>query len=58
MRCWILNKDLNTYIHMCASEGYKPVILEQNEEKEQSRVDMSAHSATMWNMMGYWYELG
>ena len=56
MRCWILNKDLNSYTHMCESEGYKPVILEQKDEK--SHVDMSDHTSTMWNMMGYWYELG
>lgn len=56
MRCWILNKDLNAYNHLCESEGYKPVILEQNDEK--SHVEMSAHSATMWNMAGYWYEMG
>ena len=56
MRCWILNKDLEAYKQLCQSEGYTPLILEQTEDK--SHVDMSTHSATMWNMMGYWYEMG
>lgn len=56
MRCWILNKDLEAYKHLCMSEGYNSSILEQTDEK--AHVDMSAHSATMWNMMGYWYEMG
>lgn len=56
MRCWILNQNLNTYKHLCEDEGIVPVILEQAEGK--AHVDMTVHMASVWNMMGYWYELG
>ena len=56
MICWILLKNLEDYKYLCHSEGVAPVIMEQTEEK--AHVQMTANTATTWNMVGYWYEMG
>lgn len=56
MRCWILNTNLEAYKHLCEDEGITPVIIEHADGKVL--VNMSARMASVWNMAGYWYELG
>lgn len=56
MVCWILNKNLETYKQICAQEGHSPHILEQTEDK--AHVEMTANTASVWNMSGYWYQMG
>jgi hypothetical protein len=56
MRCWILKTNLETYKHLCDDEGIVPVILEETEDK--AHVDMTVHTASVWNMFGYWYQIG
>lgn len=56
MICWILLKDLENYKHLCEQEGSAVVIIEQTEDKVH--VQMTANEAMIWNMVGYWYEMG
>ena len=56
MICWILEKDLNSYMYLCNQEGFKPIIMEKLEDK--CHVQMTSNMATTWNMAGYWYQLG
>lgn len=55
MRAWIHKTNLDAYKHLCAEEGYEPHILEETDD--DVRVDMTAQTASVWNMVGYWYQL-
>ena len=56
MICWILLKNLEDYKNLCHSEGIVPYIMEQTEDK--AHVQMTPNMASIWNMVGYWYEMG
>ena len=56
MICWILLKNLDSYMELCHSEGIEPHIIDQVDDK--AHVQMTANMASMWNMVGYWYEMG
>ena len=56
MICWILKTNLDAYKHLCEQEGHQPYILEETEDKVH--VQMTANTASVWNMCGYWYEMG
>lgn len=56
MICWILDKNLEDYKKLCFEEGISPHILDQREEK--SHVVMTSNTATTWNMVGFWYQMG
>lgn len=56
MICWILLKNLDNYNMLCRNEGIEPHIIEQTEDKVH--VQMTANTAGIWNMVGFWYEMG
>lgn len=56
MICWIYTKDLDFYKQLCFSEGVQPQIVEQREDL--SHVYMTANTASTWNMVGRWYQMG
>lgn len=56
MRAWIHKNDLDNYKYLCAQDGYEPQIIEETDDK--AHVNMAARTASTWNMLGYWFEMG
>lgn len=56
MICWILTTNLEDYKKICEAEGAPSEIIEQREDV--CHVYMSSNISTIWNSVGYWYQMG